>query len=43
MYTALFDEFSFTKLKDELEEILGFSDISPEHLQDKKGPPNIKT
>ena len=35
LYTDTFDEFSFTELKDELEEILGISNISPEQLQDK--------
>ena len=33
LYTELFDEFSFTELKDELEEILGFAVYSPEHLR----------
>ena len=33
LYTDNFDEFSFTELKDELEKILGFSDITPKHLQ----------
>ena len=28
-----FDEFSFTSLKDELEEMLGLPDITPKHLQ----------
>ena len=32
LYTDLFDELSFTELKHELEEILGLSDYSPEHL-----------
>ena len=32
LYTDIFDEFSFTELKEELEVILGFSDNSPEHL-----------
>ena len=36
LYADAFHEFLFTKLKDELEEILAFSDISPAHLQDKK-------
>ena len=44
LYTDLFDELSFTKFTDELEQIFGFSDISPEHLQSKIiGPPIIKT
>ena len=34
-YTAFFHELSFTELKDELAKILGFPDISLEHLQDK--------
>ena len=33
LYSEYFDEFSFTELKDELEEILSFSDITPSHLQ----------
>ena len=35
LYTDLVDEFSFTELKDELEEILDISNITPEHLQEK--------
>ena len=35
LQTDLFDEFSFTKLKDGLKEILGISDVSPEHLEKK--------
>ena len=35
LHTDLFDEFSLTELKDELEKILVFSYISPEYLQDK--------
>ena len=43
IYTDFVNEFSFEKLKDELEEILVSSDISTEHLQEKKlGPRNIK-
>ena len=39
LYTDLVDEFAYTESKDDLEEILGFSDISPEHLRDKRlGP-----
>ena len=30
------DEFSVTELKDELEEAVGISDFSTEHLQDQK-------
>ena len=38
-YTDKFDEFSFDELKDELEEILNISDITPYHLQHEKiGP-----
>ena len=33
LYTDTFDEFSFEELKDELEEILNTSDITPYHLQ----------
>ena len=33
LYTDTFDEFSFTELKDELEEILSISDITPYHVQ----------
>ena len=35
LYTDTFDEFSFTELKVELEEILNISNISNEHLLDK--------
>ena len=43
LYTNLVDEFSFTELKDELREILGISNASHEHLQDKiLGPCKIK-
>ena len=35
LYADLVDEFSLTELKDELEEILHFSDITPQLLQDK--------
>ena len=43
-YTDTFDEFSFDKVKDELAEILSFSDISPSHLQREiLGPRNIET
>ena len=44
LYTDTFDELSFTELKDEVEEILSKSDITPYHLQhEKKGPRNIET
>ena len=37
------DEFSFTELKDEVEEILNIGDITRKHLQDDKvGPLMIK-
>ena len=36
LFTDTFDEFSFTKLKDELEEILDISNFTPYHLQDLK-------
>ena len=43
-YTDLFDDFSFTEIKDELEEILGLSDASPKHLQHNiLGPRIIET
>ena len=39
LYTDNFDEFSFEDSKDELEEILNNSDITPQHLQHEvKGP-----
>ena len=41
LYTNAFDEFSFTELKDELEEIFKNSNISHEHLQDKTIRPRI--
>ena len=41
LYTDLFDEFSFTLLKDKLEEILDISNIAPEHLQDNIIGPRI--
>ena len=34
LYTDTFDKFSFTELKDELEEILNISIVTSEHLQD---------
>ena len=36
LYTDKFDEFSFEELKEELEEILNISDITPYHLQHEK-------
>ena len=36
LYTDNFDKFSFEELKDELEEILNISDITPYHLQHEK-------
>ena len=41
LYTDTFDEFSFTELKDELEEILMFSILTHEHLQDAMIGPRI--
>ena len=39
LYTDTFEEFSFSELKDELEEILNISDITQYHLQHEiKGP-----
>ena len=35
-YTDTFDEFSLEELKNELEEILNISDITPNHLQREK-------
>ena len=44
VYTYTFADFSFIKLKDELEEILSISDITPYHLQQEKiGPRNTET
>ena len=44
LYTDNFDDFSFDELKDELEEILGLSDITPSHLQQEiLGPYNIES
>ena len=36
LYPDTFDEFSFEQLKDEHEEILSISDITPYHLQLEK-------
>ena len=41
LYTLIFDELSFTELKDELEEILEFLNIISEHLQDEIIGPRI--
>ena len=41
LYTNTFDEFSFTELKDELEDILNVSDITPYHLQHGTIAPRI--
>ena len=42
-YKDIFDEFSFEDFKDELEEILSNSDITPYHLQHETiGPRNIQ-
>ena len=39
--TDTFDKFSFGELKDELEEILKFSDITPSHVQYERIGPRI--
>ena len=41
LYTDTFDEFSIAELKDELEEILSVSDITPKHLQHEILGPRI--
>ena len=41
LYADTFDEFSFTELKDTLEEILNISDITPYHLQHEIIGPRI--
>ena len=41
LYTDTFDDFLFKKLKDEPEEILSISDITPYHLQHEKIGPRI--
>ena len=41
LYTDTFDEFPFPELKDELEETLSISDITPQHLQHEKIDPRI--
>ena len=40
-YTGKIDEFEFTELKDELEDNLGFSEISAQQLQNKMIGPRI--
>ena len=43
LYTDSFGEFPFEELKDELEELLKISDITPSHVQHEKvGPHNIE-
>ena len=43
LYTDIFDEFACEELKDELEEILNVSDITPYHLRHEKiGPHKIE-
>ena len=39
LYKDRFDESSFTNLKNSLEEILDFSNVSSKHLQDKRIKP----
>ena len=41
LYTDTFDEFSFTELKHDLEEILDISNFTSEHLHDDKIGPRI--
>ena len=41
LYTDTSDELSLEKLKDEVEEILNISDITPYHLQHEKIGPHI--
>ena len=41
LYTDTFDEFSFTELKDEIEEILNISNIRDDHLEDETLAPRI--
>ena len=44
LYTDTFDEFSFTELKDEVEEILNIQNITDDHLEDETlGPQIAKT
>ena len=41
LFTDTFDEFSFTELKDELEELLNFPNITDEYLQHEIAAPRI--
>ena len=41
LYTDTFDEFSFTELKDEVEEILNIPNITEDHLEDETLAPRI--
>ena len=41
LYKHTFEKFSSEELKDELEEILSFSDVTPYHLQHEKFGPRI--
>ena len=41
LYTDTFNEFSLFELKDELEEILNISDITPQHLKHEIIGPRI--
>ena len=41
LYTDDFDKFSFEELKDELEEILNISDITPQQFQHENSRPRI--
>ena len=41
LYTDTFDEFSFTELKDEVEEILGIPNITDDHLENETLAPRI--
>ena len=43
LYRYTFDEISFEELKEELEEILDVSSISPEHIQDERLGPRINS
>ena len=38
---SLYDELSYTRLKNRVAEVLGLSDISPEDLEDKMHGPHI--
>ena len=41
LYTDTFDEFSFTELKDEVEELLNIPEITDDHLEDETLAPRI--